>query len=73
MDPIESAVERSEAALGATDVLVNNAGWDRVGYFLDTDPALWRDIIAINLWGPLNMHHAVLKRMARRGGAKDKD
>jgi 2-hydroxycyclohexanecarboxyl-CoA dehydrogenase len=64
---VESAVERSEAALGATDVLVNNAGWDRVGYFLDTDPALWRDIIAINLWGPLNMHHAVLKRMAARG------
>jgi 2-hydroxycyclohexanecarboxyl-CoA dehydrogenase len=64
---VESAVERSEAALGPTDILVNNAGWDRVGYFLDTDPALWRDIIAVNLWGPLHMHHAVLKRMAARG------
>lgn len=64
---VESAVERSEAALGPTDILVNNAGWDRVGFFLDTTPALWRDIIAVNLWGPLHMHHAVLTRMAARG------
>ncbi len=64
---VESAVERSETALGPTDILVNNAGWDRVGYFLDTTPALWRDIIAVNLWGPLHMHHAVLTRMAARG------
>ena len=67
---VESAVERSEAALGPTDILVNNAGWDRVGYFLDTEPALWRDIIAVNLWGPLHMHHAVLKRMAARGSGR---
>jgi 2-hydroxycyclohexanecarboxyl-CoA dehydrogenase len=64
---VESAVERSETALGPTDILVNNAGWDRVGFFLDTTPALWRDIIAVNLWGPLHMHHAVLTRMAARG------
>jgi 2-hydroxycyclohexanecarboxyl-CoA dehydrogenase len=64
---VESAVARCEAAIGATDILVNNAGWDRVGYFLDTAPALWRDIIAVNLWGPLHMHHAVLTGMAARG------
>ena len=27
----------------------------------------WDKVVAINLYGPLNMHHAVLKRMAERG------
>ncbi|MGV3653529.1 MAG: SDR family oxidoreductase, partial [Noviherbaspirillum sp.] len=35
--------------------------------FLDTDPALWDKIININLKGPINLHHAVLSGMARRG------
>lgn len=35
-----SAVERD---LGPIDVLVNNAGWDRAGPFLETDTALFRD------------------------------
>ena len=64
---VASAVARCDGEIGPIDVLINNAGWDRVGFFLDTDPALWRDIIAVNLWGPLNMHHAVLKGMAARG------
>ena len=48
-------------------MLVNNAGWDLAAPFLETDAALWQKIIAINLMGPLNMHHAVLKGMKARG------
>lgn len=59
-----AAVERD---LGPVDVLVNNAGWDKAAPFLETDAELWRKIIAINLTGPLNMHHAVLKGMQARG------
>jgi 2-hydroxycyclohexanecarboxyl-CoA dehydrogenase len=59
-----AAVERD---LGPVDVLVNNAGWDRAAPFLETDAALWEKIIAINLKGPLNTHHAVLKGMKARG------
>jgi 2-hydroxycyclohexanecarboxyl-CoA dehydrogenase len=59
-----AAVERD---LGPVDVLVNNAGWDLAAPFLDTDAALWQKIVAINLMGPLNMHHAVLKGMKARG------
>ena len=56
-----------EEMLGPIDVLVNNAGWDHAARFLDTTPELWRKIIAINLEGPLNLHHCVVKRMAERG------
>jgi 2-hydroxycyclohexanecarboxyl-CoA dehydrogenase len=59
-----AAVERD---LGPVDVLVNNAGWDKAAPFLDTGSALWQKIIAINLMGPLNMHHAVLTGMKARG------
>lgn len=52
------------------DILVNNAGWDKFSNFLDTDDALRQKVIAINLNGPVNMFHAVLSRMAQRGGGK---
>lgn len=64
---VANAVARCEARLGSTDFLVNNAGWDRAADFIDTDPAFWEKVVAINLIGPLNMHHAVLSGMARRG------
>ncbi|MGH8704265.1 MAG: SDR family oxidoreductase, partial [Burkholderiales bacterium] len=61
------AVQKVERDLGPIDVLVNNAGWDRAAPFLETDSELWQKIIAVNLVGPLNMHHAVLKGMSARG------
>ena len=61
------AVASVERDLGPVDVLVNNAGWDRAAPFLETDAALWQKIVAINLMGPLHMHHAVLKGMKTRG------
>lgn len=66
-DSVVAAVAATERALGPIDILVNNAGWDRAGNFLDTDKALWERIVAVNLYGPLYMHHAVLAGMAERG------
>ena len=63
---VAAGVAAFESAVGPTDILVNNAGWDQFAYFLDTDPALWERIIAINLRGPINLHHAVLKGMQQR-------
>ena len=62
----QSAVRAAEAALGPTDVLVNNAGWDVFRPFLETTPADWQKIIGINMTGALNMHHAVLPGMVER-------
>ncbi|HYD69687.1 2-hydroxycyclohexanecarboxyl-CoA dehydrogenase [Azospirillum sp.] len=66
-ESVVAAVAAAEEALGPIGILVNNAGWDRAGNFLDTDKALWDRIVAVNLYGPLYMHHAVLKGMAERG------
>jgi 2-hydroxycyclohexanecarboxyl-CoA dehydrogenase len=55
-----------EHALGPIDVLVNNAGWERIAPFLDTDEDLWDRLIDINLKGPLRCAHAVLPGMVER-------
>jgi 2-hydroxycyclohexanecarboxyl-CoA dehydrogenase len=65
-----AAAKRAVASCGEIDILVNNAGWDRFQNFLDTDPADWEELIAINLRGPLNMHHLVLPQMAARGAGR---
>ena len=67
---VTAAVATFEADTGPVDILVNNAGWDRFINFLETEPDFWDQVIAINLKGPIHMHHAVLPGMAeRRSGA----
>jgi 2-hydroxycyclohexanecarboxyl-CoA dehydrogenase len=69
-EAVGKAIQQFEAEMGPTDVLVNNAGWDRFVNFVDTTPDLWDQIIAINLRGPLNMSHYVLKGMVARGSGR---
>jgi len=66
-EAVEAAVADFEASLGPCFGLVNNAGWDVAKPFLETDPALWRKLIDINLVGPLCVTKSVLSRMAARG------
>lgn len=44
------------------------AGWDAPRPFLQTDPALWKSIIDINLYGALNLHLAVCPHLKAEGG-----
>jgi 2-hydroxycyclohexanecarboxyl-CoA dehydrogenase len=65
-DIADYAAAKAALAERAVDVLVNNAGWDRFQNFADTKPEEWEQLIAINLRGPLNMHHLVLPQMLAR-------
>lgn len=64
---VQGATEAFEARTGPTELLANIAGWDKASPFLDSSTELWDKIIRINLYGPLNMHHVVVRRMAGRG------
>jgi 2-hydroxycyclohexanecarboxyl-CoA dehydrogenase len=66
-DAVKNTVAAFERGVGPTDILVNCAGWDLLRRFLDTDAALWEKLIAINLKGPIHMHHVVARGMAERG------
>jgi 2-hydroxycyclohexanecarboxyl-CoA dehydrogenase len=65
-DSVRAGVGGAVEALGPIDVLVNNAGWDRIAPFLDTDEDLWDRLIDINLKGPLRCAHAILPGMVER-------
>jgi 2-hydroxycyclohexanecarboxyl-CoA dehydrogenase len=66
-ESVEDMVEQVMQQFGRIDVLVNNAGWDKAGPFVDTDPADWDRVIAINLYGVLHTSKAVLPIMAAQG------
>jgi 2-hydroxycyclohexanecarboxyl-CoA dehydrogenase len=69
-EAVARAVAALEGALGPIDVLVNNAGWEQLHFFVDSDPALWDRLIAVNLKGVLNTTHTVLQGMAARGSGR---
>src|SRR5215212_9637895 len=64
---VATAVDVAEQRFGHIDVLVNNAGWDDLRPFLDTDEAFWDLIIDINFKGPLRFIQLLLPGMVRRG------
>jgi 2-hydroxycyclohexanecarboxyl-CoA dehydrogenase len=63
---VRAAVAEAEARLGPIDVLVNNAGIDVIGPFLESDEATWDRLWAVNLKGTLLATRAVLGGMVAR-------
>ena len=64
---VAAAVEGATAQLGPIDVLVNNAGWDELHPFLETDEDFWRRVVEVNYLGCVRVTHAVLGGMVERG------
>ncbi len=67
---VADAVARALQVFGQIDVLVNNAGWDKIQPFLETTPDFWDRVIDINYKGVLNFSHAVCRHMAEREQGK---
>lgn len=65
-DAVRSAVRRVEDELGPLTGLVNNAGIDVIGPFVDSTPDVWDRLIAVNLRGTIGVTRAVLDGMIAR-------
>ena len=66
-DDCERAVKAVEAELGPVDVLVNNAGITRDGFFHKMAPDQWSDVIRVNMDSVFNMTRQVINGMRERG------
>lgn len=70
---IANAAAQAAEVFGGVDVLVNNAGIEKLGSIEETTPDVWDDIMAVNLRGPYLTSRIfapqLLARAAATGGA----
>jgi len=64
---VRAMIADTVAAHGRIDVLINNAGWDKAGPFVESDPDDWQRAVNINLFGVLNTCHETLPHMIEHG------
>jgi 3-oxoacyl-[acyl-carrier protein] reductase len=66
--PVTAAIEQVFAEHGdAFDCLVNNAGTDRGAGILELSDEQWRQVLGVNVDGPLFTTRAFLRRVVERG------
>ena len=75
VDVADAELVRAMVALtieefGRIDILISNAGWDKVMHFVATGEELWDRVIAINYRGHLACTHAVVPHMTEAGSGK---
>jgi 2-hydroxycyclohexanecarboxyl-CoA dehydrogenase len=64
---VAAAAAEVERRLGPVDIVVNNAGWDDLRAFVETDEPFWRRVVDINYLGTLRVTRQFLPGMIERG------
>ena len=70
LESVQEAVGASLAHFEKIDVLVNNAGWDKVEPFLKSEPSTWKMIVDINMMGQIHTCKEILPVMIKNGYGK---
>ncbi len=55
---------------GRIDGLINNAGIAPAGKFVDQDPQIWREALAVNVVAPMLLAQAAGRHMIEQGGGR---
>jgi NAD(P)-dependent dehydrogenase (short-subunit alcohol dehydrogenase family) len=58
---------RLAAAAGPVDVLVNNAGYGKLGPWTEVTPQEWREVMAVNVDAPFRLAQLLVPGMIERG------
>ena len=71
IDSVRVAAEQVTGTHGGVDLLVNNAGFDIPGFFLESDPRDWDSIVKVVMMGTLNctfvLAPSIVERCRARG------
>lgn len=70
LESVQEAVATALSHFGEINVLVNNAGWDKVEPFLKSEPSTWKLIMDINLMGQIHTCKEILPIMIQNGYGK---
>lgn len=65
---VKTLIETAYAHFGRIDILINNAGQAAAGPIATVNPDHYRQIIELNLFGPLHAMQAVIPKMKAQGG-----
>ncbi|MCB0213301.1 MAG: SDR family oxidoreductase [Anaerolineae bacterium] len=65
---VRALIEQTVEHFGRIDILINNAGRAVAGWIATVDPDNYRQIIELNLLGPLHGIQAVVPKMKEQGG-----
>jgi len=66
IEEVNAAVTKVQVELGPIDILINNAGIGTFGKFLELEPAVWENMIKVNLLGVYYVTRAALPQMIER-------
>lgn len=70
LESVQESVKEAINHYGTIDVLVNNAGWDKVEPFLKSEPSTWKRIMDINLIGQIHTCKEILPIMVEKESGK---
>ena len=65
---VKALIETAYTHFGRIDILINNAGQAAAGPIATVNPDHYRQIIELNLFGPLHAIQAVVPKMKAQGG-----
>jgi len=63
----QQAIQEIQQDVGPIDILINNAGITRDGFFHKMKPQQWQEVINTNLNGIFNVTHPIFASMRERG------
>lgn len=65
---VKALIDTAYTHFGRIDILINNAGQTAIGPIAAVNPDHYRQIIELNLFGPLHAMQAVVPKMKAQGG-----
>lgn len=65
---VRALIDQAYERFGRIDILINNAGQAVVGWVATVNPDHYRQIIELNILGPLHSMQAVVPKMKEQGG-----